>query len=127
VGPTIVAPTTREALLEDEIACARNRLPEACERAALALETGSAGAHDPVRAPKLRRVALTLYLKQCKKNRVPACARLADMQEYGEVIQKNRANAEALRRRIGALCGANPAREGCSPSVASSVAVANTP
>ncbi|HLV65881.1 MAG TPA: hypothetical protein VKY73_08710 [Polyangiaceae bacterium] len=127
VGPTLIAPTTRDALLQEELACARDRLPEACERTALALETGSAQSRDPVRAPKVWRVALALYLEQCEKNRVPACARLADMQEHGERIQKNRQNAEALRRRIETLCKANPAREGCASLADALISSTNTP
>lgn len=108
-------PTTPEALLESELECDRKKLPEACERVAASLETGSAGTKDAARAQKLRRIALTLYVRQCETDRALSCQRLAEMYEHGEVVQKNPKNAAALRARVIEQCRARPSQLGCEP------------
>jgi TPR repeat protein len=80
---------------------------------ARALEAGSAGTRDATRAAKLRRVALTLYVKQCETDRALACTRLAEMHEQGDQIQKNPRNAAALRDRVNQLCRLRPNQLGC--------------
>jgi hypothetical protein len=97
-------PLTEQALTEAQLACNR-QTPDACERAALGLESGRAGIKDPVRARGLRRIALTLYVKQCESAaRVLACARLAEMYDTGSIVQANPRNAAALRLRVDELC-----------------------
>jgi TPR repeat protein len=97
-------PLTEQALTEAQVACNR-QTPDACERAALGLESGRAGIKDPVRARGLRRIALTLYVKQCESaSRVLACARLAEMYDTGAIVQANPRNAAALRLRVDELC-----------------------
>jgi TPR repeat protein len=110
---SIVAPTSADELYQAEIDCDRKKLPEACERVALALETGSAGTKDPKRAEKLRRIALTLYVKQCESDRALSCTRLAEMYERGEIVQKNPKNGAALRSRVIDLCRVKPNQIGC--------------
>jgi TPR repeat protein len=101
-------------LIEAQVACNR-KSPEDCERAALALESGNTGARDPARARGLRRIALTLYVKQCETtSRVLACARLAEMYEKGELVQPNPRNAAALRQRVDELCAKRKSEPGCS-------------
>jgi TPR repeat protein len=109
----IIAPTTPEALHQAELDCDRKKLPEACERVSLALDSGSAGAKDPSRAEKLRRIALTLYVRQCEGDRALSCTRLAEMYERGEIVQKNPKNAKALRARVLDLCRSKPNQIGC--------------
>lgn len=110
---SIVAPTSADELYQAEIDCDRKKLPEACERVGLALETGSAGTKDTTRAEKLRRIALTLYVKQCESDRALSCTRLAEMYEHGEIVQKNPKNAAALRSRVIDLCRVKPNQIGC--------------
>jgi TPR repeat protein len=110
---SIVAPTSADELYQAEIDCDRKKLPEACERVALALETGSAGTKDATRAEKLRRIALTLYVKQCESDRALSCTRLAEMYERGEIVQKNPKNGAALRSRVIDLCRVKPNQIGC--------------
>jgi TPR repeat protein len=110
---SIVAPTSADELYQAEIDCDRKKLPEACERVALALETGSAGTKDASRAEKLRRIALTLYVKQCESDRALSCTRLAEMYERGEMVQKNPKNGAALRSRVLDLCRVKPNQIGC--------------
>ena len=105
--------TTEAELLEAQIECDRKKLPESCERAGRALESGSSGVRDPSRATKLKRVALTLYVKQCEGDRALACTRLAEMHEQGELVQKNPRNAAALRARVIELCQKRPNQIGC--------------
>jgi hypothetical protein len=107
--------TTPDEQLRAEVDCDRKKLPEACEEVALALETGSAGTHDAARASKLRRIALTLYVKQCETDRAFACTRLAEMHDVGEVVQKDPRNAAALRARVIELCRLRPNQIGCQP------------
>lgn len=112
--PLVLAPITNaDEQLQAELECDRKKLPESCERAARALESGSAGARDVTRANKLRRVALTLYVKQCESDRALACTRLAEMHEQGDTIQKNPRNAAALRERVQKLCAQNPDQLAC--------------
>jgi TPR repeat protein len=110
---SIVAPTSADELYQAEVDCDRKKLPEACERVALALETGSAGTKDATRAQKLRRIALTLYVKQCESDRALSCTRLAEMYERGEIVQKNPKNGAALRSRVIDLCRVKPNQIGC--------------
>jgi TPR repeat protein len=110
---SIVAPTSADALYPAEVDCDRKKLPEACERVALALETGTAGTRDAKRAEKLRRIALTLYVKQCESDRALSCTRLAEMYERGEIVQKNPKNGAALRARVVDLCRVKPNQIGC--------------
>jgi TPR repeat protein len=109
----LTAITTAEELYQAEVECDRKKLPESCERVARALEAGSAGTRDATRAAKLRRVALTLYVKQCETDRALACTRLAEMHEQGDQIQKNPRNAAALRDRVNQLCRLRPNQLGC--------------
>ncbi len=109
----IIAPTSPEELHQAEVDCDRKKLPEACERVSLALDTGSAGAKDRSRAEKLRRIALTLYVRQCEGDRALSCTRLAEMYERGEIVQKNPKNAKALRARVLDLCRLKPNQIGC--------------
>ena len=110
---SIIAPTSADELYQAEVDCDRKKLPEACERVALALDTGSAGTKDATRAQKLRRIALTLYVKQCEGDRALSCTRLAEMYDHGEIVQKNPKNAAALRARVVTLCGVKPNQIGC--------------
>jgi TPR repeat protein len=116
--PTVVLEviTSADQQLQAEIECDRKKLPESCERVARALESGSAGTRDATRAGKLRRVALTLYVKQCEADRALACTRLAEMHERGEMVQKNPRNAAALRTRVVDLCRLRPNQLGCQPN-----------
>jgi hypothetical protein len=106
-------PTTGEALLAAQVQC-NSSSAEDCERAALALESGSLGVKDPPRAKSLRRIALTRYVKQCETGRALACARLAEMYDAGDIVQANPRNAQALRARVTELCQKRPGEAGCS-------------
>jgi len=106
-------PKTAAELLETQIACNRKQ-PEACERAARALTSGGAGTRDPARANSLRRIALTIYVKQCEGSRPAACARLAEMYETGETVQQNEKSVQGLRARVVELCRTRPTELGCA-------------
>lgn len=106
------APATEPDLMTAQIGCNR-QIPEDCERAGRSLESGSAGVTDAARARGLKRIALTLYVKQCETNRVAACLRLAEMYEVGEIVQANPKNAEALRVRAKTLCSVRPDDADC--------------
>jgi hypothetical protein len=106
-------PKSAAELLETQIACNRSQ-PEACERAARALESGTSGTKDPARARSLKRIALTLYVKQCEGSRPAACARLAEMYETGETVQKNEKSVQGLRVRVTELCRTRPTELGCA-------------
>ena len=105
-------PADAVSLLEAQVACNRS-VPEACERAARALESGSTGTKDPGRGRALKRIALTLYVKQCEGSRPAACARLAEMYEVGEVVQKSEKSVQGLRARVAELCKTRPSELGC--------------
>lgn len=108
-------PTTAENLLSAQVQCNRSS-PEDCERAAFGLDSGKLGTKDVVRARSLRRIALTLYVKQCETGRALACARLAEMYDAGDIVQANPRNAQALRTRVSELCAQRGATEpGCAP------------
>jgi hypothetical protein len=106
------APVTEPDLMTAQIGCNR-QIPEDCERAGRSLESGSAGVTDAARARGLRRIALTLYVKQCETNRVAACLRLAEMYDAGEIVQANPKNADALRVRAKTLCSTRPGDADC--------------
>jgi len=106
-------PKTAAELLEAQIACNRKQ-PEACERAGRALESGGAGTRDPARAHSLMRIALTIYVKQCEGLRPAACARLAEMYETGETVQKSEKSVLGLRARVIELCRTRPTELGCA-------------
>lgn len=106
------APATEPDLMTAQIGCNR-QIPEDCERAGRSLESGNAGVTDAARARGLKRIALTLYVKQCETNRVAACLRLAEMYDVGEIVQANPKNADALRVRAKTLCSARPADADC--------------
>lgn len=110
----LAEPATQEALLAAQVACNRAS-PEDCERAALALESGSLGVKDSPRARSLRRIALTAYVKQCETGRALACARLAEMYDVGDIVQVNPRNAQALRTRVSELCAKHPNNSDCLP------------
>jgi TPR repeat protein len=109
-------PGTADELHALELDCDRKKLPEACERVALSLESGSAGTKDSTRATKLRRIALTLYVKQCETDRAFSCQRLSEMYEHGDTVQKNPKNAAALRSRVLELCRLRPNQLACGAS-----------
>lgn len=106
-------PTDAAGLLDAQVACNRS-VPEACERAARALESGGAGTKDPTRAKALKRIALTIYVKQCEGSRPAACARLAEMYEVGETVQKNEKSVQGLRARVAELCKTRAGEPGCA-------------
>jgi TPR repeat protein len=110
----LAEPTTQEGLLSAQIQCNRSS-PEDCERAAVGLESGSLGVKDLPRARSLRRIALTLYVKQCETGRAIACSRLAEMYEVGDMVQMNPRNAQALRTRVSELCAQHQNAPGCLP------------
>jgi hypothetical protein len=99
----LAEPANKQALLATEVRC-NQKIPEDCERAAVALDKGDVVAKDPNRALMLRRMALTLYVKQCETGRPEACARLAEMYEQGILLKQNARSARALRERVITLC-----------------------
>ena len=105
-------PDTEQALLATQLRC-NGKSPEDCERAAHSLESGAFGAKDPKRARALRRLALTLYVKQCEAKRAAACARLAEMYTTGESVKPNVRSATALRDRVRELCAKEPSEDVC--------------
>jgi len=109
----LTPPNTREELAAIEMRCELKN-PEDCERAARALESGKAVPRELGRASVLRRIALTLYVKQCETGRALACARLGEMYAAGEYVQPNPRGAEALRARVRDLCAQRPAQPGCA-------------
>ncbi|HET9930548.1 MAG TPA: hypothetical protein VFQ35_07670, partial [Polyangiaceae bacterium] len=70
----------------------------------------------PGRGRSLKRIALTLYVKQCEASRPAACARLAEMYEVGEVVQKSDKSVQGLRARVVELCKTRPNELGCAGS-----------
>ena len=105
---TAPPPTTKDALLRAEMHCDQ-RDAAACILAARAYEAGSAGASDPEKAQKYRRIALTHWISQCDHNSAGACAILADMYRAGRGVPQSDRNADALIARARELCHYNDA------------------
>ena len=101
-------PTTKEALLRQEMHCDQ-RKAEACIVAARSYEGGSTGATDPEKAAKYRRIALTAWISQCDHNSAAACATLATMYRAGSGVPQSDRNADALVVRARELCRFNDA------------------
>jgi TPR repeat protein len=101
-------PATKEALLRAEMHCDQKDAT-ACVLAARGYELGSAGATDPEKAVKYRKIALTLWISQCDHNSASACATLADMYRVGNGVPQNNRNADALLARTRELCHYNDA------------------
>ena len=101
-------PTTKEALLRQEMHCDQ-RKAEACIVAARSYEGGSTGATDPEKATKYRRIALTAWISQCDHNSAAACATLATMYRAGSGVPQSDRNADALIVRARELCRFNDA------------------
>jgi hypothetical protein len=101
-------PDTKEALLRAEMHCDQKDAA-ACILAARGYETGSAGASDPDKATKYRKIALTLWISQCDHNSAAACATLSDMYRTGRGVPQNEKNADALVTRTRELCHYNDA------------------
>ena len=101
-------PDTKEALLRAEMHCDQKDAA-ACILAARGYETGSAGASDPDKAVKYRKIALTLWISQCDHNSAAACATLSDMYRAGRGVPQNEKNADALVTRTRELCHYNDA------------------
>jgi TPR repeat protein len=96
-------PTTAHALLREEMHCDQ-KVADACIVAARGYESGSAGAADPEKAVKYRKIAITLWISQCDHNSALACATLADMYRVGRGVPQNDRNADALVARTRELC-----------------------
>jgi len=99
-------PTTKKALLREEMRCDQ-RKAEACIVAARSFEGGSTGVTDPEKAQKYRRIALTAWISQCDHNSAPACATLATMYRAGSGVPQSDRNADALVARARELCRFN--------------------
>jgi TPR repeat protein len=110
---TAPLPTTQEALLRAEVRCDQGK-SESCIIAARSYEAGSAGATDPEKAAKYRRIAITMWISHCDKNSVDACVTLSKLYRAGEGVAKSDRNADALIERARALCKYNdtPACQG---------------
>jgi hypothetical protein len=96
-------PTTPESLLHAEMHCDQGK-SESCIIAARSYESGSAGATDPEKAAKYRRIALTMWISHCDKNSAAACVTLANLYRAGEGVPQSDRNADALIARARELC-----------------------
>lgn len=101
-------PTTKEALLRQEMHCDQ-RKADACIVAARALEGGSTGVTDAEKAAKYRRIALTALISQCDHNSPVGCGTLATMYRAGSGVPQSDRNADALVARARELCRFNDA------------------
>ena len=101
-------PTTKKALLREEMHCDQ-RKAEACIVAARSFEGGSTGVTDLEKAQKYRRIALTAWISQCDHNSASACATLATMYRAGSGVPQSDRNADALVARARELCRFNDA------------------
>lgn len=99
-------PTTKQTLLRAEMRC-DERKADFCIVAARSYEGGSAGATDPDKAAKYRRIALTAWISQCDHNSPAACATLATMYRSGSGVPQSERNADALVARARELCRYN--------------------
>lgn len=113
----LTAPASEKELLAAQVRCNR-KAPEDCERAALGLDAGLLLTRDADRATKLRRMAVTLYVRQCESGRVLACARLAEMYSTGDQLRQNERSARALRDRVTTLCASSKKQQADCSAVA---------
>ncbi|HET9954330.1 MAG TPA: hypothetical protein VFQ61_07495, partial [Polyangiaceae bacterium] len=102
-APNLSIPTSAQEQLQAEVRC-NAQVAEACESAALSVEQGLFGTKDLKRATMLRRIALTLYVKQCEGGRPSSCEQLARMYERGDLKLPNPRTVQALAQRIHELC-----------------------
>ena len=102
--PALDVPATREALLTAEMICDQKKDFDSCERAALALETGTTGPADLEQAKRFRRIALTHLVTQCEAGSAHACFVLAAKYRAGTELAANPTSAEALEKRGAELC-----------------------
>ena len=113
--PALDVPATREALLTAEMICDQKKDFDSCERAALALETGTTGPADLEQAKRFRRIALTHLVTQCEAGSAHACFVLAAKYRAGTELANNPTNAEALEKRGTELCRLGRTAPECPP------------
>jgi len=106
----VAPPTTAKELERAEVRC-YDKVPDECERAASAYETGRFGPADSARAEKLRKVALTFLVRGCEKRSPHACFVLASRYETGVGLPANHRKATALLEHARGLCRKKPGPE----------------
>jgi hypothetical protein len=99
-------PRTPQSLLHAEMHCDQGK-SESCIIAARSYEAGSAGATDPEKAQKYRKIALTMWISHCDRNSAAACLTLAKMYRAGAGVPQSDRNADALIERARDLCHYN--------------------
>lgn len=110
-APPLEPVTTNDALMKAMMLCDRKQDVDECERAALALEKGSAGPADADQAKRFRRIALTHLVAQCETAVPHACFVLAAKYRAGTELPANVASAEVLEKRGLSLCRLRSAPE----------------
>jgi hypothetical protein len=106
--PELMSPHDRPVATERQLRVAEVRCdrrdPNECLRAADAYEKGEVVDRNEERVERNKKIAHTLYMRQCDGGQAASCYQLARMYEHGEFIKKNPEIAAALRTRAGELC-----------------------
>jgi hypothetical protein len=114
-APALQLPTTRDALLTAEMYCDKRQDFDECERAAAALESGSAGPVDAKQAKRFRRIALTHLVAQCEADSAHACFIMAAKYRAGTELTASPVRAQALEKRGLELCRLGRSAPECPP------------
>jgi len=109
-APALPAPASAEELRQTETLCYEKN-PDQCQRAAIAHETGSAGARNAAEGKRFRRIALTFYVRECEAGLPHACFVLASMYRSGTFVEQSERKALTLLDRALELCRLRPAEE----------------
>jgi TPR repeat protein len=110
IAATLPPPATPDELRQVEALCYEKN-PDQCQRAALAHETGSAGATSAAEGKRFRRIALTFYVRECESGMPHACFVLAAMYRRGDFVEKSERRAISLLDRALELCRHRDAEE----------------
>jgi TPR repeat protein len=86
-----------------EVRCDRLDANE-CMRVADAYESGKVVQANSEQVARYRKISLTLYVHQSQNGDAVACFQLARLYQTGELVTKNRENAQVLLQRCGELC-----------------------
>jgi hypothetical protein len=113
-APALELPSARDGLLKAMLFCDQKKDFDECERAAGALEKGTAGPPDTVQAKRFRRIALTHLVSQCESGAPHACFVLAAKYRAGTELAASVVSAQALEKRGLELCRHRSAPE-CPP------------
>jgi len=103
--------TTAKEAARSELRCYERKIPDECERAAVAYAAGLAGKPDPERAARLARTAVTFVVRQCEDRSPHACLALAGRYKTGHGVPQSDRKANAVLEHARELCRERPRLE----------------